>query len=134
MTAPVRLGLRANAGQFGLLIALNALVGGMVGLERSVLPLIGKQDFGGVEHRAQVATLKRLGPRREQALVLIQSPRKPCRHVPGRNLVAVLYMENIGGRGNLGGPGGPGERPAKLAPSLADSRRDRVDSYFSPGS
>ena len=46
MTAPVRLGLRANAGQFGLLVALNALVGGMVGLERSVLPLVGKQDFG----------------------------------------------------------------------------------------
>jgi MFS family permease len=46
MSAPVRLGLRANAGQFGLLVALNALVGGMVGLERSVLPLVGKQDFG----------------------------------------------------------------------------------------
>jgi MFS family permease len=42
----VRLGLRANAGQFGLLVALNALVGGMVGLERSVLPLVGKEDFG----------------------------------------------------------------------------------------
>jgi MFS family permease len=46
MNAPVRLGLRANASQFGLLVALNALVGGMVGLERSVLPLVGKQDFG----------------------------------------------------------------------------------------
>jgi MFS family permease len=45
MTA-VRLGLRANAPQFALLVALNALVGGMVGLERSVLPLVGKQDFG----------------------------------------------------------------------------------------
>jgi MFS family permease len=45
MTA-VRLGLRANARQFGLLVALNALVGAMVGLERSVLPLVGKQDFG----------------------------------------------------------------------------------------
>jgi MFS family permease len=42
----VRLGLRVNARQFGLLVGLNALVGGMVGLERSVLPLIGKQDFG----------------------------------------------------------------------------------------
>jgi MFS family permease len=42
----VRLGLRANAGQFALLVGLNALVGGMVGLERSVLPLVGKQDFG----------------------------------------------------------------------------------------
>jgi MFS family permease len=43
---PVRLGLRANARQFSLLVGLNALVGGMVGLERSVLPLVGKQDFG----------------------------------------------------------------------------------------
>src|SRR5690348_11072149 len=46
MTPPVRLGLRANARQFGLLVGLNALVGGMVGLERSVLPLVGKEDFG----------------------------------------------------------------------------------------
>lgn len=46
MTAGVRLGLRANARQFTLLVALNALVGGLVGLERSVLPLVGKHDFG----------------------------------------------------------------------------------------
>jgi MFS family permease len=47
MTATaVRLGLRANAGQFALLVALNAFVGAMVGLERSVLPLIGENDFG----------------------------------------------------------------------------------------
>ena len=46
MSGPVRLGLRANAGQFALLVGLNALVGAMVGLERSVLPLVGKQDFG----------------------------------------------------------------------------------------
>jgi MFS family permease len=45
-TAGVRLGLRANAGQFALLVALNAFVGAMVGLERSVLPLVGKDDFG----------------------------------------------------------------------------------------
>jgi MFS family permease len=45
-TAAVRLGLRANAGQFALLVGLNAFVGAMVGLERSVLPLIGKDDFG----------------------------------------------------------------------------------------
>src|SRR5437867_6035688 len=42
----VRLGLRANAAQFSLLVGLNALVGAMVGLERSVLPLVGKNDFG----------------------------------------------------------------------------------------
>jgi MFS family permease len=42
----VRLGLRENAGQFTLLVGINALVGSMVGLERTVLPLIGEQDFG----------------------------------------------------------------------------------------
>jgi MFS family permease len=42
----VRLGLRENAAQFALLVGLNALVGAMVGLERSVLPLIGERDFG----------------------------------------------------------------------------------------
>jgi MFS family permease len=42
----VRLGLRENAAQFTLLVGLNALVGAMVGLERSVLPLIGQRDFG----------------------------------------------------------------------------------------
>ena len=46
MSDSVRLGLRANAGQFALLVTLNALVGAMVGLERSVLPLVGEQDFG----------------------------------------------------------------------------------------
>jgi len=43
---PIELGLRENAAQFALLVALNALVGAMVGLERSTLPLIGEQDFG----------------------------------------------------------------------------------------
>src|SRR5512145_1959253 len=45
-TGAVRLGLRANARQFVLLVALNAFVGAMVGLERSVLPLVGEEDFG----------------------------------------------------------------------------------------
>jgi MFS family permease len=42
----IELGLRANAAQFSLLVGLNALVGAMVGLERSVLPLVGEEDFG----------------------------------------------------------------------------------------
>jgi MFS family permease len=45
VTAP-RLGLRANLGQFSLLVLLNAFVGAMVGLERTVLPLLGEQEFG----------------------------------------------------------------------------------------
>ena len=51
-TAPVagregrrRLGLRANAAQFGLLVAVNALVGGMLGQERTVLPLLADREF-----------------------------------------------------------------------------------------
>jgi MFS family permease len=42
----VRLGLRENAAQFSLLVAINAFVGAMVGLERSTLPLVGQEDFG----------------------------------------------------------------------------------------
>ena len=42
----VRLGLRENRAQFSLLVAVNAFVGAMVGLERSTLPLIGEDDFG----------------------------------------------------------------------------------------
>ena len=43
---PAVLGLRENLPQFSLLVAVNALVGAMVGLERSTLPLIGEAEFG----------------------------------------------------------------------------------------
>jgi len=42
----IRLGLRANWRQFALLVLVNAFVGGMVGLERTVVPLIGAEEFG----------------------------------------------------------------------------------------
>ncbi|MDP2319005.1 MAG: MFS transporter [Acidobacteriota bacterium] len=41
----IRLGLRENAGQFWLLVLVNAFVGAMVGLERSILPAIAEQEF-----------------------------------------------------------------------------------------
>jgi MFS family permease len=41
----IRLGLRANLAQFSLLVLVNALVGAMVGMERSILPAIAEQDF-----------------------------------------------------------------------------------------
>jgi MFS family permease len=44
--AGVRLGLAANLAQFSLLVAVNALVGGMVGQERTVLPLLAEREFG----------------------------------------------------------------------------------------
>src|SRR5438477_7197922 len=40
-----RLGLRANLAQFSLLVGVNALVGGMVGQERTVLPLLAERVF-----------------------------------------------------------------------------------------
>jgi hypothetical protein len=40
------LGLKENWRQFSLLVLVNAFVGGMVGLERTVVPLIGSQEFG----------------------------------------------------------------------------------------
>jgi MFS family permease len=43
---PLRLGIRANAGQFALLVGINALVGGMLGMERTVLPLLAESEFG----------------------------------------------------------------------------------------
>ncbi|MEB3371788.1 MFS transporter [Saccharopolyspora mangrovi] len=44
-TTPVRLGLRANLAQFSLLVVVNALVGGMVGQEQTVLPLLAEREF-----------------------------------------------------------------------------------------
>src|SRR5205823_7571521 len=41
----LRLGLRANLAQFSLLVGVNALVGGMVGQERTVLPLLAERVF-----------------------------------------------------------------------------------------
>lgn len=43
--APTALGIRANLAQFTLLVAVNALVGGMLGQERAVLPLLAEQTF-----------------------------------------------------------------------------------------
>ena len=44
--APLRLGLKENLAQFSLLVGVNALVGGMIGQERTVLPLLAKTEFG----------------------------------------------------------------------------------------
>lgn len=42
----IRLGIRENLGQFALLVGINALVGGMLGQERIVLPLLADDEFG----------------------------------------------------------------------------------------
>ena len=43
---PIELGLRQNLAQFILLVSVNALVGGMLGQERTVVPLLGERVFG----------------------------------------------------------------------------------------
>ncbi len=55
-----RLGLRANLAQFGLLVAVNALVGGPLGQERTVLPLLARQEFGLAATRAHSPSSSRL--------------------------------------------------------------------------
>ncbi|WP_439673167.1 Major facilitator superfamily (MFS_1) transporter (plasmid) [Cupriavidus necator] len=44
-SASVKLGLKANWRQFALLVLINAFVGGLVGIERTVVPLIGSEEF-----------------------------------------------------------------------------------------
>lgn len=51
----IRLGLRENLGQFGLLVLVNAFVGAMVGLERSILPAIADQEFHLVARTAMLS-------------------------------------------------------------------------------
>lgn len=45
IVSSVRLGLKENWPQFALLVLINAFVGGMVGIERTVVPLIGSEEF-----------------------------------------------------------------------------------------
>lgn len=45
MNSPIQLGLQENWRQFSLLVLINAFVGGMVGLERTIIPQIAEADF-----------------------------------------------------------------------------------------
>jgi MFS family permease len=60
-TPSLRLGIRANIVQFALLMVINACVGGMVGLERTVVPLIGTQEFGLLLNTAAVSFIISFG-------------------------------------------------------------------------
>jgi MFS family permease len=57
----VQLGLRANWQQFTLLVIVNAFVGGMVGLERSIVPLLGQRAFGLVSTTAVLSFIVSFG-------------------------------------------------------------------------
>ena len=57
----VRLGLGANLGQFSLLVVVNAFVGAMVELERSILPAIAEHDFHLAAHAAVLSFIVAFG-------------------------------------------------------------------------
>src|SRR5437660_4760385 len=59
--SPIRLGLSANWRQFTLLVVVNAFVGAMVGLERTVVPLIAQADFGLVSKTVVLSFLVSFG-------------------------------------------------------------------------
>jgi MFS family permease len=56
-----RLGLRANAAQFSLLVGVNALVGGVLGQERTVLPLLAEREFGLTAYTAALSFIVAFG-------------------------------------------------------------------------
>ena len=58
---PVALGLRRNWRQFTLLVAVNVFVGGMVGLERSILPVLAEEEFGVTSTMAAVSFIATFG-------------------------------------------------------------------------
>jgi MFS family permease len=57
----LELGLRANWRQFSLLVLVNAFVGAMVGLERTVLPLIAEREFGLASRSAALSFIATFG-------------------------------------------------------------------------
>lgn len=57
----VRLGLRENIAQFSLLVGVNALVGGMIGQERTVLPLLAADEFGLTKFTATLTFIAAFG-------------------------------------------------------------------------
>ena len=57
----IALGLRANWRQFALLVAVNAFVGGMIGLERSILPVLAEAEFGIASKTAAVSFIATFG-------------------------------------------------------------------------
>jgi MFS family permease len=60
-TAPVRLGLRENLAQFSLLVLVNAFVGAMVGMERTVLPALAAREFHLVAKTAMLSFIVAFG-------------------------------------------------------------------------
>jgi len=81
-----RLGLRENLAQFSLLVVVNAFVGAMVGMERTILPAIAEQDFALAARTAILSFIVVFGV--TKALTNYLAGRLSDRY--GRKLVLVL--------------------------------------------
>ena len=58
---PIHLGILQNLPQFSLLVLINAFVGAMIGMERSVLPLVARETFGIASHAAILSFIVSFG-------------------------------------------------------------------------
>jgi hypothetical protein len=76
---PIRLGLRANLAQFSLLVAVNALVGGMVGQERTILPLLAEQVYAIGAFTASLTFIVAFGITKALTNLAAGSPVRPVR-------------------------------------------------------
>lgn len=61
MSGIAKLGLKQNWRQFTLLVGINALVGGMVGMERTIFPEYAQSQFGVVNHTALLSFIVAFG-------------------------------------------------------------------------
>jgi hypothetical protein len=81
-TGEVRLGMRANLAQFSLLVAVNALVGGTIGQERTVLPLLAEREFGLTAYTAGLTFIIAFGITKALTNLVAGTPAPPSR-TPG---------------------------------------------------
>ena len=81
--APLRLGLRENLAQFSLLVGVNALVGGMIGQERTVLPLLAEDEFGLTKFTAALTFIAAFGIVKAGDQLLRRHPVGPLRPQTG---------------------------------------------------
>jgi MFS family permease len=58
---PLQLGLKENWKQFAILVIVNAFVGGMIGMERSIFPQFAKLEFGVVSKTAILSFITAFG-------------------------------------------------------------------------
>ena len=121
-TAPtesgIRLGLRENLAQFALLVGVNALVGGMIGQERTVLPLLADRRVRARQVHRHAHLHRRVRHRQSRHQLLRRHPLRPLRPQtrPRRRLDHRRPRPPPADVGTHLGMGGVRQRPARRQP------------------